>query len=199
MSRSFMAGRPSPAIVVAVLALVAALAGSAVAGSDVQSSAALNKKKVKKIAKKQINKLAPGLSVANADNADALGGQSPSAFETTSASDDGGDTSVTLGTANTTVLSTTITVPSPKTVTAVASVEAFGDGGGNDFMLCNAEIAGTNGTRLEVGPAEREALPVTQSRSVGAGTHTVRVECAKDSAGASVEARDRSLSVVATG
>jgi hypothetical protein len=80
--------RPSPAIVVAVLALVAALAGTALAGTGAGTSA-INKKKVKKIAKKQINKLAPGLSVAhastagNADqaaNANALGGRPASAF-----------------------------------------------------------------------------------------------------------------------
>ena len=63
---------PSAAIVVAVLALVAALAGTAIAGPGVESSA-VNKKDVKKIAKKQakkqVKKLAPGLSVANADNA----------------------------------------------------------------------------------------------------------------------------------
>jgi hypothetical protein len=64
--------RPSPAIIVAVLALVAALAGTAVAGPNASTSA-VSKKKVKKIAKKQavkqINELAPGLSVANAVNA----------------------------------------------------------------------------------------------------------------------------------
>jgi hypothetical protein len=63
-------------MVVAVMALVAALAGTAVAGPDASTSA-LNKKKAKKIAKKQINKLAPGLSVANAENLD---GQPASAF-----------------------------------------------------------------------------------------------------------------------
>jgi hypothetical protein len=68
--------RPSPAIVIAILALVAALAGTALAGPDASTSA-LNKKKVKKIAKKQVKKLAPGLSVANAD---ALGGKPPSTF-----------------------------------------------------------------------------------------------------------------------
>ena len=64
-----MANRPlpSPALVVAVLALVAALAGTAVAGSDARSS--LSKQKVKTIATKQINKLAPGLSVEHADTA----------------------------------------------------------------------------------------------------------------------------------
>jgi hypothetical protein len=58
----------SPAIVVAVLGLVAALAGTAVAGQSATTSA-ISKKKVKKIAKKQINKLAPGLHVASAETA----------------------------------------------------------------------------------------------------------------------------------
>jgi hypothetical protein len=62
------ASRPSPGIVVAVLALVAALAGTAIAGTPATTSA-INKKKVKKIATKQINKLAPTLSVASADTA----------------------------------------------------------------------------------------------------------------------------------
>jgi hypothetical protein len=92
MGRRIRDARPSPAIIVAALALVAALAGTAVAGPQATSSA-INKKKVKKIAKKQavtqINELAPGLSVANAanadnsdnsDNASALGGKPPSAY-----------------------------------------------------------------------------------------------------------------------
>jgi hypothetical protein len=62
---------PSPAILVAVLALVAALAGTAIAGPT--ATVSVSKKKVKKIAKKQaikqINKLAPGLSVASAETA----------------------------------------------------------------------------------------------------------------------------------
>jgi hypothetical protein len=66
--------RPSPVIIASVLALVAALAGTAVAGPDASTSA-VTKKKVKKIAKKQaikqINALAPGLSVASADTADS--------------------------------------------------------------------------------------------------------------------------------
>jgi len=61
--------RPSPAIVIAALALVAALAGTALAGPDATTSE-LTKSKVKKIATKQINKLAPGLSVAGAQTAD---------------------------------------------------------------------------------------------------------------------------------
>ena len=71
--------RPSPAFVVPVIALTAAFAGTAIAGPDVTTS--VSKKKTKRIAKNQVNKLAPdianreitaraqGLSVANAQNA----------------------------------------------------------------------------------------------------------------------------------
>ena len=65
----------SPALVVAILALVAAVAGTAVAGTDLGATTSkLTKKKVKKTAKKvsnnQITKRAPGLSVANAATLD---------------------------------------------------------------------------------------------------------------------------------
>jgi hypothetical protein len=66
--------RPSPAMVVAIVALIAALGGTAIAGG------VLNKKKVNKI----ITNRAPGLSVASAKNADnaksADVGQSPVAW-----------------------------------------------------------------------------------------------------------------------
>ena len=86
--------RPSPAMIVALAALVVALAGTAMAAPTAIKSI-LNKKEkkqVKNIAKNQINALAPGLSVkhantagsadsakhadsaTNADNADALSG-----------------------------------------------------------------------------------------------------------------------------
>ena len=72
--------RPSPAMIVAGAALVIALAGTAMA-APVAIKSILNKqekKQVKKIAKNQVNKLAPGLKVGSAgraDNADAVGGQ----------------------------------------------------------------------------------------------------------------------------
>jgi hypothetical protein len=59
--------RPSPAMVVAIVALIAALGGTAVAGG------VLNKKKAKKIANSAITKRAPGLSVAHAKSADSAG------------------------------------------------------------------------------------------------------------------------------
>jgi hypothetical protein len=72
--------RPSPAMIVAVLALIVALGGTAIAGG------VLNKKKVNTI----ITNRAPGLDVKSAkradtakkaDDADKLGGVSPSGYQ----------------------------------------------------------------------------------------------------------------------
>lgn len=63
--------RPSPAMIVAMTALVVALAGTAMAAPTAIKSI-LNKKEkkqAKNIAKNQINALAPGLSVKHADTA----------------------------------------------------------------------------------------------------------------------------------
>ena len=77
--------KPSPAIVIAVLALIAAVAGTAVAGPVATTSKdKLSKKEkqqtkkiAKKQAKKQIEKKASGLSVANATNASNVSGRTP--------------------------------------------------------------------------------------------------------------------------
>jgi hypothetical protein len=58
-------GRPSPAMVIAVVALIVALGGTAIAGG------ALNNKKVKNISNNQITQRAPGLSVSHAKTADS--------------------------------------------------------------------------------------------------------------------------------
>ncbi len=58
-------------MIVAMIALVAALAGTAVAAE--LPTRVISKSEVKKIAVKQINKLAPDLSVANATTADIAG------------------------------------------------------------------------------------------------------------------------------
>ncbi len=65
--RRVMHARPSPAIVIAILALVAGVTGAAYAGGK-----PVTKNKAKKIANKQINKKAPKLSVANADTVGEL-------------------------------------------------------------------------------------------------------------------------------
>jgi hypothetical protein len=65
MLRGIKGRLPSPAIVIAILALVAGVTGVAVAQPAAKKP--VTKKSVKKIAKKQINKLAPGLNVGSAD------------------------------------------------------------------------------------------------------------------------------------
>ena len=56
------------AVLIASVALVAVVAGTALAGSEAQTSA-LTKSKVKKIVREQVAQLAPGLHVASADRA----------------------------------------------------------------------------------------------------------------------------------
>jgi hypothetical protein len=197
--------RPSPAMIVAIVALIAALGGSAVAGG------VLNKKKAKNIANNVVTQRAPGLSVASAKSADSansakdadkLGGKAPDVFETASGSDVRTNT-LPLGQNDSTVLSATITTTGARKVTAVASVEASSDGGGNDNINCNIQIDAVEGARQTtyITPNTLEdstTLPLTQALSVGAGSHTVIAECSRGViAATSVE--DRSLSVVATG
>jgi hypothetical protein len=76
--------KPSPAMVVSIIALVFALAGSAAAGvATISKLSKKDKKQVRKIADGEINKLAPGLSVKSAGSAGALadGGLKQSAFK----------------------------------------------------------------------------------------------------------------------
>ena len=56
--------RPSPAMVIAIVALIAALGGTAIAGG------VINKKKAKNIANNVVTQRAPGLSVSHAGSAD---------------------------------------------------------------------------------------------------------------------------------
>jgi len=78
---------PSPAMVVAIVALVFAVVGSAVAAvATVSVLSKKEKRQTRNIARDEINKAAPGLSVANATaaatatDATQLGGLGPEAF-----------------------------------------------------------------------------------------------------------------------
>lgn len=74
--------RPTPASIVAILALIAAVAGTAVASGPDATSSAVTKKKVKKIAAneadQQTTERAPGLSVQNSSQ---LGGIPASGYQ----------------------------------------------------------------------------------------------------------------------
>jgi hypothetical protein len=190
--------RPSPAMVVAILALIAALAGTAIAALPV------TKKTVNTI----ITKRAPGLSVSHANTADTannankLNNLDANALATAGAFDQRGDT-VALTGAAVTYLSATITTPSQKVLTAVASIEATSNGGTDDNINCNLSIDGVDGPSQSTYVTQNTledstTLPVTEGRVVGAGTHTVIAEC-NQGVGSGTSVQDRNLNVVATG
>lgn len=116
--------RPSPAILIAVVALVAALGGSAVAEVASTSLSNKDKKQVKKIAKKQgkkqgkkqankqIEKKAPGLSVATAASAETFGGLTPTRVAPFTLTNGGSQIIGTFG---------------PFTLTATCTIAAGGD------------------------------------------------------------------------
>jgi hypothetical protein len=92
--------RQSPALVIAIIALIAAFGGSALAGGPV------NKKKAKKIANNVVTQRAPGLSVAHAASADnattagtanKVGSLTPAKFDYRATSDSPTATVATLG------------------------------------------------------------------------------------------------------
>ena len=126
--------QPSPAIVVAVLALVAALAGTAIAGPDASISA-ITKNKVKKIARQQVTQLAPTLHVATADNASKA------------------DTATSADTANTADTATSAdTAASADTATSAqtaGNADALGGNAassfGSGFVFGTATFPGPNG------------------------------------------------------
>jgi hypothetical protein len=76
--RKLFKHRPSPAMIIAVIALIMSLGGSAYALSK------KDKKQTRNIADSEITKKAPGLSVANAGkagDADKLGGVGPAGYQ----------------------------------------------------------------------------------------------------------------------
>jgi methionine-rich copper-binding protein CopC len=210
--------RPSPAIAIAVMALVAAIAGTALADPRPTSSA-VTKQKVKKIARKQVNKLAPGLSVANAvsaesaataqtaanaanatnaANADTVDGKHASELQTSSGfAENPNDTEFTDEFED--VVSTPITTTSTR-VMAVGSVFLQQDGADpENEAVCRIQIDGVNSTTYSQDLADNEeaTMTITFARELGPGTHSVALQCLKESGG--VESESAGLSAWAVG
>jgi hypothetical protein len=173
--------RPSGGMIVAAAALVIALAGTAIAGPSAITSALSKseKKQTKKIAKNQVNKLAPGLSVGNSDKLDQLDSKQVSPATGINDPDD-----VALTDNFATVTSVTIAVTGNSRLLANASVHLDSDGGGNDRGDCRFTIAGTpiTGFSMDV-PTNDTTMPVTATQTVGPGTHVVTLDCLKNVAG----------------
>ena len=129
--------KPSPALVVALVALGAAVAGTAFAEPLGLTDRQLEKIKAiaKNRANKQINKRAPNLTV---DDSAHLGAFGPS-FYTTQAKHDTLLNPLTLTEATQTVLETSIEVPSQRSITGIATVEATATGPGQS-VSCNIQV-----------------------------------------------------------
>ena len=171
---------PSPAFVIASIALILAVGGGsfALAISDRKS----DKRIAKRVANRQITKRAPGLSVNNASH---LGGASPSAYTTAS--------NYTQSSPNTTIHAAFTTIGSPIQVTtdgtkrliASAAVHATnGVSGTGVYLVCRIAIDGTPGVNDTdyASPAggfsivDASVSPLA-SQLVAAGTHTVTLQC----------------------
>ena len=129
--------RLTPAMVLAVLALALSLVGTAVAGPAALTSK-ITKPKVKKIAKREIAKAAPGLSVASADAADSVDGfDAGDLIRTTSGSTaDAPDADGTAATA-------AIQAPGSGFLTVFATADfVYGAGNTTDQVECLLEIDG---------------------------------------------------------
>ena len=180
MSR-FKGRRPSPVMIVTGVVLAIALAGTAIAGPSAITSA-LNKsekKQVKKIAKNQVNKLASGLSVGNSDKLDQLDSK-----QVSPAADSLRTADLALGDNFADVTTATITVAAPSKLVANAVAHLSSNGGNNDRGSCRLIIDGTAGIDYSQDvPAGDATLPVIETRSVAAGTHTVTLSCLKNVAG----------------
>lgn len=181
--------RPSPALIVAVVALVAALAGTAVGGVAVTALDSDEKKQVRKIAKKQAKK--QGKAQAKKQIARQI----------TAAATDGIEADINLTGDDQDIAATTITTKG-RQVIAVASVELDGDGSPPDDRAgCQLRIAGVDGPSYssdvpDVG-AGRDPIAITFARDLGPGTHPVALRCRVVTG--SVQVEEANLSVWSTG
>lgn len=129
---------PSPGLAVAGLALVAALAGTALAERGASTST-VGTKQVKKIAKKQIVKLAPKLSVGNAARLDGLApGQIVTARSAREAGTNPCATALALTYAD--CVSTNVDVAKPSRLLVIASATWEVSGGGLHTGDCLLEV-----------------------------------------------------------
>jgi hypothetical protein len=165
--------KPSPALLVAVVALVAALAGTAIGGVAVTSLSKKDKKQVTKIAKKQgkkqanrqIAKKAPGLSGArapppdsatSAESADTANGVKPVKVSFAAAADSGTEVFVDEG---------GIRIEGVCTASGSARVRYVNTADGGDLREL---LLFENGTLVPTGNANRNAgASITNTTSVG--------------------------------
>lgn len=177
--------RPSAGLVVGVIALVAALAGTAVGGVAVTSLSKQDKKQVKRIAKKLDKKPLKKAKRAEARNVAA-------AFSDRTVVDTGADPVE--------AASATIKLQERSRLLASATLTAVDEVADNKLVLCWLNAGGDPGdeandisTRPFSEVVDFQTLAVNGSVVKDPGTHTVRLYC--DTGGAEMELGERDLIV----
>jgi hypothetical protein len=179
--------RPSPAVIVAAVAIIAALAGTAIADPSALTSA-LNgkeKKQTRNIAKDEIGKAAPGLSVAHAgtaNNANTLGGSSLANVKPVSGFGQSASVISSLGGSYVTVAQATITTTANSTrILASGSAELTG-ADSDETGQCQIDIDGDSSLAYEVEPDDigtgnQIVDSVNFATTRPPGTYTGRLNC----------------------
>ena len=215
--------RPSPAMTVAIAALVVALVGTAMAAPTAIRSV-LNKqekKQTKKIAKNQVNKLAPGLTVARANtagtadkakDADALGGVSLNNIAVARSATPGGQCDPT-STTFVNCATVDLTLPHEGRVLLVGTAGQIAFNAGNASGDCLFRVDGVNsGGAVRIGNQFTPTAGVTGVAArgfpngfsntvvtdpVSAGAHSFTIAC--NEATADVEFEGPQISAVLVG
>ena len=190
-------------MVVALIALVLALGGTATAVT-ISSLGGSEQKQVKKIADREIRRLAKTLTVkkaAQATNAAKLVRKPGETYATKALTDERNDPQGLTSFEELGILRTDIALAVPRTLTAVATVQARGDGGGNDNISCHIRIGDLSGpvqsTYITPNSASSSTtLALTASAPSASGTSVI-VLCT-DNPGSATTVEGRSLTVVAT-
>jgi hypothetical protein len=199
MHRFLKRWRPSPAMLVALLALFVAMGGSVYAANKISGKtikkASLPGNRIKKnsLTGKQVKESTLG-TVPKATNAGKLGGLDPSGYKTASNyTQDTTDNPIT-GTVETIGSPIQITTEGTRRVIATGAVHAVnGVSGTGVYLVCHITIDGTSGVDNTdyASPAGGftvvdAAVSPLASAVVGAGAHTVTLLC--DAAGGAPQA-----------
>jgi hypothetical protein len=165
MRRIFKGRRPSPGLVVAILALCVAVAGTAVASvATISVLTKQEKKKVRKISKKIANKQIAKRTLLTSSGFNENSTVIPS-----------------LGATFVTVASANITTHGSGRVLATGSAELSGNGNGN-VGECVITIGGVasiayDGDNDDIGTDQKYVVAVNFARTLSAGTYTAALQC----------------------
>ena len=169
-------------MIVAGAALVVAVAGTAIGGPLATKSALseAEKKQTRKLAVAEVKKAAPGLSVANAANAETVDGANASDLRTSSASHASG-VNYPLGGAFVDVATATITTRAPAAFLASGSAELVG-AEAEEVGTCRIQIDGTNSLQYssapdDIGANNQFVIAVNFAVTRPAGTYVANLQC----------------------